>query len=85
MKVALVDNSASALQEAQKAVLREAVTGGEAAMVKTYRVDVTDIEQWKDLKAMVEMDFGLVSLLMLNAGVSKTSGWENDENFRTVR
>ena len=47
-------------------------------------MDVSKIDDWKDLKAKVEMDFGLVGLLMLNAGIAVKSGWEDMEYFHKV-
>ena len=99
MKVALVDIDGDALSTAQQSILSSAsssspnagsgvplgqVAIGEQGMVKTYQMDVSKLEDWKDLRAKVEMDFGLVGLLMLNAGMMAKSGWEDVEHFHRV-
>lgn len=47
-------------------------------------MDVADIEQWKDLRVKVEMDFGLVGFVMLNAGTMAKSGWDDSKYFQQV-
>ena len=47
-------------------------------------MDVGKIEEWSDLRAKVEMDFGQLSFLMLNAGIGLNSGWEDTEYFHKV-
>ena len=47
-------------------------------------MDVSKADEWSDLRAKVEMDFGQVSLLVLNAGIGPKSGWEDTENFHKV-
>ena len=47
-------------------------------------MDVSKIDEWSDLRAKVEMDFGQVSFLMLNAGIGPKSGWEDTEYFHKV-
>lgn len=47
-------------------------------------MDVSKIDEWSDLRAKVEMDFGQVNLLMLNAGIGTKSGWEDVGYFHTV-
>ena len=54
-------------------------------MVRTYAMDVSKLEDWKDVRAKVEMDFGLVGLVMLNAGVMVKSGWDDVEYFHKVQ
>lgn len=90
MKVALVDINSSALASAQTSILESKSSANSSTAVKTYTVDVSKLEDWRDLKAKVEMDFGLVGLLMLNAGISgkgggSGAGWEDSGNFHTVR
>ncbi|KAL9638375.1 MAG: hypothetical protein Q9164_001582, partial [Protoblastenia rupestris] len=75
MKVALVDINSELLSSAVKSLNAGSDT------VRTYTMDVSKIDDWKDLKAKVEMDFGLVGLLMLNAGIAVKSGWEDMEYF----
>jgi len=54
------------------------------AQVKTYTADVSKSEDWLDLRAKVEMDFGLVGFLMLNAGIGPPSSWEDLSSFHKV-
>ncbi|KAL9125181.1 MAG: hypothetical protein Q9217_005576 [Psora testacea] len=78
LKVALVDVNDAGLSSAAKYLDCGPDT------VRTYTTDVSKIEDWKDLKARVEMDFGLVGLLMLNAGIAPKSGWEDVEYFHKI-
>lgn len=77
MNLALVDRNTEALSAA-KASFQDGDN------VKTYSMDVSKVDEWSDLKAKVEMDFGLVSFLMLNAGIAIKSGWEDVGYFHTV-
>lgn len=77
MRLALADIDTEALTNASS--LFE-----DGAHVKTYTIDVSSIDQWGDLRARVEMDFGQVSFLMLNAAIGLKSGWEDVEYFRKV-
>ena len=77
MKLALVDRNTEALTEA-----RSQFDNGSAT--QTYSMDVSRIDEWSDLRAKVEMDFGQVSFLMLNAGIGLKSGWEDTEYFHKV-
>ena len=47
-------------------------------------MDVSKLDEWSDLRVKVEMDFGLVQFLMLNAGIGLKSGWEDVEYFQKV-
>ena len=78
MQLALVDRNTETLAEA-----RSQFANGSAT--KTYAMDVSKIDEWGDLRAKVEMDFGQVSFLMLNAGIGLKSGWEDTEYFHKVR
>ena len=78
MKLALVDKNESLLQQERSAVFKNDNNA------RTYTTDVSQIEQWKDLRAKVEMDLGQVSFLMLNAGMMKNSGWEDPQYFHDV-
>ncbi|KAG8528283.1 uncharacterized protein KY384_007200 [Bacidia gigantensis] len=91
MNIALADLNASALSNAQNALLSPSQSNSAASstdtavaagMVKTYTIDVSSLSDWKDLKAQVGMDFGLIHVLMLNAGTMKKSGWEDVEYFQ---
>jgi len=43
------------------------------------------IDEWSDLRAKVEMDFGQMNFLMLNAGIGLKSGWEDVAYFHKVK
>ena len=77
MKLALIDRNTGALAEA-----RSQFDNGSAT--QTYAMDVSKIDEWSDLRAKVEMDFGQVSFLMLNAGIGLKSGWEDTDYFHKV-
>lgn len=47
-------------------------------------MDVSKIDEWSDLRSKVEMNFGQVNFLMLNAGIGVKSGWDDVEYFHTV-
>jgi len=77
MKVALVDNNAEYLSKA-----KETLSGGQD--VETYQLDVSKIEQWKELKDKVQKRFGAVDFLMLNAGIGLKSTWGDTDYFHKV-
>lgn len=79
MRLALVDKNSSLLHEVHASVFKD-----DSSNVKIYPMDVADIEHWKDLRVKVEMDFGLVGLVMLNAGTMIKSGWDDSEYFHQV-
>ena len=79
MHLALVDNNVSLLTEAHASIFKNDQN------VKQYPMDVSNIEEWKDLRIRVEMDFGRVGLVMLNAGIATKSGWEDSEYFHKVQ
>ena len=76
MSLALVDRNTEALTQA-----RTYFKDGKA---QTFNMDVSKIDEWSDLRAKVEMDFGQVNFLMLNAGIGVKSGWEDVEYFHKV-
>lgn len=78
MRLALVDNNLPRLNDAHAFIFKR------DGNVRQYPMDVSKIEEWKDLRAKVEMDFGQVGLLMLNAGVAVNSGWEDIDYFHNV-
>ncbi len=47
-------------------------------------MDVSKIDEWSDLRAKVDMDFGQVNFLMMNEGIGLKSGWEDIEYFHKV-
>lgn len=77
MKIALVDRNTEALSKARS----QFDNGGPT---KTYAMDVSKMDEWTDLRVKVEMDFGQVSFLMLNAGIGLNSGWEDTQYFHKV-
>jgi NADP-dependent 3-hydroxy acid dehydrogenase YdfG len=77
MSLALVDNNATNLASALKAL-----PSSDKTKTETYQVDVSKVSEWHDLRTKVEKDFGGVDFLMLNAGIglSWDSGkWEDSE------
>ncbi len=78
MRLALVDRDIEALSHAS-AFFKD------GANVKTYAMDVSRIDEWSDLRAKVEMDFGQMNFLMLNAGIGLKSGWEDVAYFHKVK
>jgi NADP-dependent 3-hydroxy acid dehydrogenase YdfG len=77
MKVALVDNNTEYLAKA-----KETLGSND---VETYQIDVSKIEQWKELKEKVIGKFGTVDLLMLNAGIGLKGSWGDTEYFQKVK
>ncbi|CAF9934908.1 MAG: hypothetical protein ALECFALPRED_006174 [Alectoria fallacina] len=77
MNLALVDRNSEALSEARSQF-------NDGSDTKTYAMDVSKIDEWSDLRAKVEMDFGQVSFLMLNAGIGLKSGWEDTDYFQKI-
>lgn len=75
MKVVLVDKNADSLKKAADAL------GGHAS---PYLCDVSKLDEWRALKSCVEMEYGKVDFLMLNAGIGLKSGWEDTEYFHKV-
>jgi len=80
MKVVIVDVNAENLSKAV-ASLKESSEND----VESYQVDVSKIEEWKELKGKVEKRFGGVDFLMLNAGIGLSGGWEDVNYFQKVR
>ena len=77
MKLALVDRNTETLAQAHAEF-------NNAPNVRTYSMDVSKLDEWTDLRVKVEMDFGQVQFLMLNAGIGLKSGWEDVEYFHKV-
>ena len=77
MLLALVDRNKEALTHAQSFF-------NDGGKVKTHNMDVSKADEWRDLRAKVEMDFGQVNFLMLNAGIGLKSGWEDIDYFHKV-
>lgn len=80
MKLALIDNNAESLSEAKSSLMEIA-----KQHVETYHMDVSKMEEWKDVKGAVEKRFGAVDFLMLNAGIGTQGTYEDVEYFHKVR
>lgn len=78
MRVAIADNNAEYLAKA-----KETLSGGDD--VETYQLDVSNMEQWKELKDKVQKRFGAVDFLMLNAGIGLKGTWGDTDYFNKVR
>jgi NAD(P)-dependent dehydrogenase (short-subunit alcohol dehydrogenase family) len=77
MKVAIVDNNTEYLEKAKE------ILG--STDVEAYKLDVSKMEQWADLKEKVQSKFGKIDLLMLNAGIGLKGTWGDSEYFHKVR
>ncbi|KAI9872153.1 MAG: hypothetical protein M1830_002019, partial [Pleopsidium flavum] len=71
MKLALVDNNTQLLSEAKNQLSGD---------TETYPVDVSKIEEWRELREKV----GKVDFLMLNAGIGVKGGWDDIEYFHKI-
>lgn len=76
MKLAIVDKDPERLASA--------LAHFKDGPAKSYCMDVSKIDEWADLKAKVEMDYGLIHFLHLNAGIGLNSGWEDTGYFHEV-
>lgn len=83
MKVALADLDGPALARAADAVRKAA---GSAEHVLTQPTDVSRPDQLERLRDVCSQRFGLVSVLMNNAGVGSNPGlpWENASGYKTL-
>lgn len=79
MKVAIVDYNADNLSKAASSLKESSKSD-----VESYQMDVSKLEEWKDLKSKVEKKFGGVDFLMLNAGIGLKGEWEDVEYFHKV-
>lgn len=77
MKLALIDINADELSKAKGSL-------GGHALIETFAMDVSKIDEWRDLKSSVEKSFGGVDFLMLNAGIGLKGGWEDIDYFHKV-
>ena len=77
MNLALIDNNAANLSKAKESFQHGSET-------ETYTMDVSKIDEWKDLKGKIEKKFKSVDFVMLNAGIGLKSGWEDVEYFHKV-
>jgi NAD(P)-dependent dehydrogenase (short-subunit alcohol dehydrogenase family) len=76
MKVAIVDNNSEYLANAKETLGNEGV--------KTYQIDVSKMDEWKDLKGKIDADIGAVDFFMLNAGIGLKGSWGDSEYFQRV-
>lgn len=74
MKLALVDQNADYLAKAKDSF--------NSSDVETYQVDVSQLDQWGDLKSKIQQKFGGVDFLMLNAGIGLNGDWGDSEYFQ---
>lgn len=91
MGIALVDINTSALATAEQTLLSPSSstlptsnTAHAPPQIRTYTADVSKQSDWADLKARVEMDFGLPTLLFLGAGIAPASAFDNPAPFASI-
>jgi len=75
MNVAIVDNNKATLKAAEKSV-------GEKILA--YEMDVSKIDEWRNLKDKIESSYGRIDLLHLNAGIGLKSTWEDTSYFQRI-
>jgi len=80
MRVALVDRNGEMLARAAETL----GLGNVGVHIQVYSVDVSQEEEWKNLKTKVLEKFGAVDLLMLNAGVGDRGTWGDGDYFAKV-
>ena len=78
MNLALVDRNAEGLSQAQEHFAKD------AAVTKTYSIDVSQLSEWRSLRSKVQSDFGHLDLVMLNAAIGLQGSWEEAEYFEQV-
>ncbi|KAL8743154.1 MAG: hypothetical protein Q9190_004464 [Brigantiaea leucoxantha] len=83
MNVALVDSNKQNLSKARDLFSGDG-GGGDESSIETYETDVSELDQWRELRSSVEERFGGVDFLMLNAGTATAGGWEDVEYFRKI-
>jgi len=81
MRVAVVDWNGDYLSKAKSTLLED--KGAED--VEAYQIDVSKINEWKELKSKVVQKFGgPPDFLMLNAGIGLKGSWGDEEYFQKV-
>lgn len=78
MKLALIDNNGDALTHAKSTF------GKDETKTEIYLMDVSQPNEWKDVRSKVESTFGGVDLLMLNAGIGLKGEWDDMMYFQKV-
>ena len=78
MRLALVDKNTEALSQAKSVFEKDKVK------TETYAMDVSQPNEWKDLRSQVESTFGRVDFLMLNAGIALKGEWDDMMYFQKV-
>ena len=78
MKLALIDNNGDALAQAKSTF------GKDEAKTETHVIDVSQPNEWKDLRSKVESTFGGIDFLMLNAGIGLKGEWDDMMYFQKV-
>ena len=79
MKLALVDRNTDTLAHAKT------IFENDEAKTETYAMDVSQPNDWKDLRSKVESKFNRVDFLMLNAGMMVKGEWDDMMYFQKVR
>ena len=78
MSLALIDNNRDALAHTKSLFEKD------EAKTETHIMDVSQPNEWKDLRSMVENTFGSVDFLMLNAGIGLRGEWDDMMYFQKV-
>lgn len=79
MKLALVDRNTDTLAQAKTVFEKD------EAKTETYAMDVSQPNEWKDLRSKVESNFSRVDFLMLNAATILKGEWDDMMYFQKVR
>ena len=79
MKLALVDRNTDTLAQAKTIFEKD------EAKTETYAMDVSQPNEWKNLRSKVESSFSRVDFLMLNAGMMLKGQWDDMMYFQKVR
>ena len=78
MKLALIDKNGDALAHAKS------IFGKDEVKTENYVMDVSQPNEWKDLRPKIESTFGGVDFLMLNAGIGLKGEWDDMMYFQKV-
>lgn len=79
MKLALVDRNTDSLAQAKTIFEKD------EAKTETFAMDVSQPNEWTDLRSKVESKFNRVDFLMLNAGMMLKGEWDDMMYFQKVR
>lgn len=78
MKLALVDKNTDALSQTRSIFEKD------EAKTETYTMDVSQPNEWKNLRSNVESSFNQVDFLMLNAAIGLKGEWDDMMYFQKV-